>query len=54
MGDAVLHIELAKRNQLLVLAPLCANTLANIALGLCPNLLCSLVRAWHYDLDRER
>lgn len=51
LGDAVLHIDLAKRNQLLLIAPLCANTLGNAALGLCPNLLCSLLRAWQYDLE---
>ena len=49
--DPVLHIDIAKRCSLLLLAPLCANTLANISLGLCPNLLCSIVRAWPYDLD---
>lgn len=49
--DTVLHVELAKRNQLLLLAPLCANTLANAALGLCPNLLGCVLRAWYYDLD---
>ena len=51
--DAVLHVELAKRNQLLLLAPLCANSLANAALGLCPNLLGSVLRAWYYDLEGE-
>ena len=51
VGDTVLHVELAKRNLVLAIAPLCANSLANVALGLCPNLLCSLVRAWYYDID---
>jgi len=49
--DAVLHVELAKRNQLLLIAPLCANTLAAAALGLCGNLLGSTLRAWYYDLE---
>ncbi|KOO52742.1 phosphopantothenoylcysteine decarboxylase [Chrysochromulina tobinii] len=49
--DPVVHIELAKRNQLLLIAPLCANTLAAAALGLCGNLLGSVLRAWYYDLD---
>eukprot|EP01050_Picozoa_sp_SAG11_P035538 SAG11_NODE_13079_length_671_cov_1.097902_1_plen_57_part_00 len=44
-------INLAQRSQLLLLAPLCGNTLGNMALGLCPNLACSLMRAWYYDLD---
>ena len=51
--DPVLHIELAKRNHLLLIAPLCANTLASAALGLCSNLLLSVLRAWYYDLDPE-
>ena len=50
-ADPVLHIELAKRNRLLLIAPLCANTLASAALGLCGNLLGSVLRAWYYDLD---
>ena len=50
-SDEVLHVELAKRNQLLLVAPLCANTLAAIAYGTCGNLLTSVVRAWYYDLD---
>ena len=49
--SSVLHVDLAKRNQLLLIAPLCANTLATVALGLCGNLLGSVVRAWHYDMD---
>lgn len=50
-ADPVLHVELAKRNQLLLVAPLCANTLAGAALGLCGSLLGSVLRAWYYDLD---
>ena len=50
-ADPVLHIELAKRNKLLLIAPLCANTLGAAALGLCHNLLGSALRAWYYDLD---
>ena len=42
-SDPVLHIELRKWADLLVLAPLDANTLAKIATGLCDNLL---VRRW--------
>lgn len=52
-ADEVLHVELAKRNQLLLVAPLCANTLAAMALGSCSNLLTSVVRAWYYDLEPE-
>jgi phosphopantothenoylcysteine decarboxylase len=50
-SDPVLHVELAKRNRLLLVAPACANTLASAALGLCGNLLGSVWRAWYYDLE---
>src|SRR5207244_3318733 len=36
-GDAVLHIELRKWADLLLVAPLDANTLAKLAVGLCDN-----------------
>jgi phosphopantothenoylcysteine decarboxylase len=48
--DFVLHIELRRWAELLLIAPLDANTLAKLAYGLCDNLLTSLCRAW--DLDR--
>ena len=38
-GDPVLHIELRKWADCLLIAPLSANSLAEIALGLCPNLV---------------
>jgi phosphopantothenoylcysteine decarboxylase len=52
-SSSVLHIDLAKRNQLLLIAPLCANALASLALGLCGSLLTSVSRAWYYDMDEE-
>uniref|UniRef100_A0A1I7XNF8 Glutathione-specific gamma-glutamylcyclotransferase n=1 Tax=Heterorhabditis bacteriophora TaxID=37862 RepID=A0A1I7XNF8_HETBA len=45
-GDPVLHIELRKWADSMLLAPLDANTLAKIANGLCDNLVTSVVRAW--------
>ena len=51
MSDEVVHIQLAKRNQVLVIAPLCANTLATIATGGANTLLSEIARAWYYDLD---
>ncbi len=48
-GDEVLHIELRRRADLLVIAPLDANTLAKAALGLCDNLLTCLFRAWDFS-----
>ncbi|CAB0015419.1 unnamed protein product [Nesidiocoris tenuis] len=45
-GDPVLHIELTKWADILVIAPLDANTMGKIANGLCDNLLTCAVRAW--------
>jgi phosphopantothenoylcysteine decarboxylase len=45
-GDPVLHIELRRWAELLLLAPLDANTLGKMALGLCDNCLTCLWRAW--------
>ena len=50
-SDPVLHIELAKRNSLLLIAPLCANALAAAAAGLSTGLLGCVLRAWYFDLD---
>ncbi|RXH77761.1 hypothetical protein DVH24_039732 [Malus domestica] len=49
MGDSVLHIELRRWADILVIAPLSANTLGKIAGGLCDNLLTCIVRAWDYS-----
>ncbi|KAI6776440.1 hypothetical protein HG530_000385 [Fusarium avenaceum] len=42
----ILHIELRRWADVLVIAPLSANTMAKIVNGLCDNLLTSVVRAW--------
>jgi phosphopantothenoylcysteine decarboxylase len=47
-GDPVGHIELRNWADLLVVAPLDANTLAKFALGLCDNFLTCLFRAWDF------
>ncbi|KAH9508426.1 hypothetical protein Btru_055207 [Bulinus truncatus] len=44
--DPVLHIELRKWADVMLIAPLDANTLAKIANGICDNLLTCVVRAW--------
>jgi phosphopantothenoylcysteine decarboxylase len=45
-GDAVLHIELRRWADVLAIAPLDANTLAKLAMGLCDNCLTCVWRAW--------
>ncbi|KAK4185008.1 putative Phosphopantothenoylcysteine decarboxylase [Podospora australis] len=45
-GASILHIELRRWADLLVIAPLSANTLAKLANGMSDNLLTSIVRAW--------
>ncbi|KAK6924722.1 Flavoprotein [Dillenia turbinata] len=49
IGDSVLHIELRRWADIMVIAPLSANTLGKIAGGLCDNLLTCIVRAWDYS-----
>ncbi|XP_022766431.1 phosphopantothenoylcysteine decarboxylase-like [Durio zibethinus] len=49
IGDNVLHIELRRWADIMVIAPLSANTLGKIAAGLCDNLLTCVVRAWDYS-----
>lgn len=45
-GRPILHIELRRWADLLVIAPLSANSLAKLVAGLSDNLLLSVVRAW--------
>lgn len=45
-GDSVLHIELRNWADLFLVAPLDANTLAKLAVGLCDNCLTCVWRAW--------
>jgi phosphopantothenoylcysteine decarboxylase len=46
LSDPVLHIELRKWADLMLIAPLDANTMAKMAAGMCDNLLTCVVRAW--------
>ncbi|EME32147.1 Phosphopantothenoylcysteine decarboxylase [Galdieria sulphuraria] len=46
LGDPVLHIELRKWADAFLIAPIDANTLAKAAVGLCDNLVSSVIRAW--------
>lgn len=45
-GDVILHIELRKWADLLIIAPIDANSLAKIACGLADNCLTCVARAW--------
>ena len=45
-GGGILHIELRRWSDLLVIAPLSANTMAKMTVGLADSLLLSIVRAW--------
>ena len=49
--DLVAHIELRKWADVLVIAPLTANTLAKMTYGLCDNLLTSIYRAWDWTKE---
>jgi phosphopantothenoylcysteine synthetase/decarboxylase len=49
IGDTVLHIDLKDWADVLVIAPLSANTLTKMAVGICDNLLTSLYYAWPKD-----
>jgi phosphopantothenoylcysteine decarboxylase len=49
VGDEVLHIELRRWADALVIAPLSANSLAKLAGGMCDNLLTCIVRAWDFN-----
>ncbi|CAN0419932.1 unnamed protein product [Pylaiella littoralis] len=46
LGDPVLHIELRHWADMLLVAPLSANTMAKLANGLCDNLVTCVARAW--------
>jgi len=48
-GDPVLHIELRKWADVMLIAPLSANTLAKLSNGICDNLLTCVARAWDFS-----
>lgn len=48
-GASILHIELRRWAQLLVVAPLSANVLAKVSAGFSDNLLTSVIRAWDIE-----
>ncbi|EPS41598.1 hypothetical protein H072_4506 [Dactylellina haptotyla CBS 200.50] len=46
VGDPILHIELRRWADILLVAPLSANSLAKVVNGFSDNLLLSVIRAW--------
>ncbi|KAL7310830.1 hypothetical protein PS15m_010274 [Mucor circinelloides] len=46
IADPILHIELRNWADIMIIAPLDANTLGKLANGLCDNLLTCVLRAW--------
>ena len=48
LGDPILHIEMRRWADCMLVAPLDANTLAKSTHGMCDNLLTSIVRAWDW------
>jgi phosphopantothenoylcysteine decarboxylase len=48
-GDSILHIELRRWADLMVVAPLSANGLAKLSQGVSDNLVSSVVRAWDWS-----
>lgn len=52
-GDPILHIDLRNWADILIVAPVDANTLAKIASGISDNLLTCVLRAWQLDPAEE-
>jgi phosphopantothenoylcysteine decarboxylase len=48
-GDSILHIELRRWADLMVVAPLSANGLAKISQGMSGDLVSSVIRAWDFS-----
>ncbi|CAM9249029.1 unnamed protein product [Ectocarpus sp. 4 AP-2014] len=53
VGDPVLHIQLRDWADVLLVAPLSANTLAKLANGLCDNLVTCVARAWDFKSKKS-
>ena len=50
--DEVVHIELRRWADVLLVAPASANTVAKLAQGLCDNLLTCVARAWDFQENK--
>lgn len=49
IGEPILHIEMRRWADIIMVAPMDANTLAKLVHGFCDNLLTSIIRAWDWD-----
>lgn len=49
LSDPILHIEMRRWADCMLVAPLAANSLAKISHGFCDNLLTSIIRAWDWS-----
>jgi phosphopantothenoylcysteine decarboxylase len=49
IGEPILHIEMRRWADAMIVAPLDANTLAKLVYGFCDNLLTSIIRAWDWE-----
>ena len=49
IGDPVLHIELRKWADVMLISPLDANTLSKLSNGACDNLVTCVTRAWDFS-----
>lgn len=49
LGDPVVHIELRRWADILLLAPASANTMAKAAAGIADSLMLSVIRAWDFE-----
>jgi phosphopantothenoylcysteine decarboxylase len=49
IGEPILHIEMRRWAEAMIVAPIDANTLAKLVHGLCDNLLTSIIRAWDWE-----
>jgi len=49
VGAPILHIEMRRWADCMLVAPLDANTLAKVTYGFCDNLLTSIIRAWDWN-----
>jgi phosphopantothenoylcysteine decarboxylase len=49
LDEPIMHIEMRRWADCMIVAPLDANTLAKISHGMCDNLLTCIVRAWDWN-----